>query len=219
MNDSYQPQPPTPLVKISPRICRGQRTTSDDLPFSTPIHRGWKWKAIRLFGLMVFLLGNVVVHAQTSMSEYQVKALFLCNFVKYVTWPAEAMPGATSPIVIGILGQDNFDDSLTHAVEGKNINGREIVIKHFSAGDDLSGCAILFVSSSENSRLGQVLSKAGTLPILTVGESDSFLQSGGIINFMLKEGKIHLAINVASAQKAKLEISSKLLSVADVVKE
>jgi len=210
MNDSYQPQPPTPLVKISPRICRGQRTTSDDLPFSTPIHRGWKWKAIRLFGLMFFLLGNVVVHAQTSMSEYQVKALFLCNFVKYVTWPAEAMPGATSPIVIGILGQDNFDDSLTHAVEGKNINGREIVIKHFSAGDDLSGCAILFVSSSENSRLGQ---------ILTVGESDSFLQSGGIINFMLKEGKIHLAINVASAQKAKLEISSKLLSVADVVKE
>ena len=219
MNDSYQPQPPTPLVKISPRICRGQRTTSDDLPFSTPIHRGWKWKAIRLFGLMFFLLGNVVVHAQTSMSEYQVKALFLCNFVKYVTWPAEAMPGATSPIVIGILGQDNFDDSLTHAVEGKNINGREIVIKHFSAGDDLSGCAILFVSSSENSRLGQILSKASTLPILTVGESDSFLQSGGIINFMLKEGKIHLAINLASAQKAKLQISSKLLSVADVVKE
>src|SRR5450631_2987234 len=100
MKDFYQPQPPTLLMKLSPRICRRQRASSDNLSFSTPIHRGWKWKAIRLFGLMFFLLGNVVVHAQTSMSEYQVKALFLCNFVKYVDWPA----GGSGPITIGIMG-------------------------------------------------------------------------------------------------------------------
>jgi len=176
-------------------------------------------KAVNLFGLMAFLWGSLTVYAGTSMSEYQVKALFLLNFVKYVDWPAEAMPGATTPIIIGILGQDNFDDNLTHAVEGKSINGREIIIKHLSAGEDPSGCAILFISSSENSRLGEILSKTGTLPILTVGESESFLGKGGIINFTLKEGKIHLEINLNVAQKVKLQISSKLLSVADAVKE
>ena len=159
------------------------------------------------------------MHAQTSMAEYQVKALFLCNFIKYVNWPAEAMPGPASPIIIGILGEDNFNDSLTHAVAGKNFNGRAIVIKHLSAGDDLSGCAILFISSSENSQLSEILSKAGTLPILTVGEDESFLQKGGIINFTIKEGKIHLEINLVGAQKVNLQISSKLLSVADTVKE
>lgn len=179
----------------------------------------WRLGAISLFGLLAFLCGGPTASAQTSMAEYQVKALFLCNFIKYVTWPAAAMPGVTSPIVIGILGQDNFDDSLTQAVEGKNFNGRAIMIKHLSAGDDPSGCAILFVSESENSRLGGILGRIGTLPILTVGEDESFLQKGGIINFMLKDGKIHLAINLAGAQRANLQISSKLLSVADVVKE
>lgn len=153
--------------------------------------------------------------AQNPLSEYQVKALFLLKFVKYADWPVEA----SGPIVIGILGQDNFGDSLTEAADGKNINGRAIVIKRLSADDDPSGCAILFISSSEDSQLSGILRKTGTLPILTVGESDSFLQNGGIINFTLKEGKIHLQINLKTAQKVNLQISSKLLSVADVVKE
>jgi hypothetical protein len=215
MNDSYQHQPPIDLVKISRRVWRSPQASSDASSFSAPIRSRWRFGAVSLFGLMIFLGGSPMAHAQMSMSEYQVKALFLCNFVKYVDWPG----GATGPIVIGILGQDNFNDSLTNAVAGKNIDGRAIVIKHFSEGDDLSGCAILFVSSSENSQLSEILGKTGSLPILTVGETDSFLQNGGIINFMLKEGKIHLAINLKAAQKVNLQISSKLLSVADMVKE
>ena len=168
-----------------------------------------------LLAFMIFLSGSLTVRAQISMTEYQVKALFLCNFLKYVDWPG----GATGPIVIGVLGQDNFNDSLKNAVEGKNIHGRAIVIKHLSADDDLSGCAILFVSSSDNSQLSEILGKTSSLPILTVGESDSFLQNGGIINFLLKEGKIRLAINLKAAHKVNLQISSKLLSVADLVNE
>lgn len=181
----------------------------------TPRACRWRLEAVGLCGLMIFLYGSLAMHAQTSMSEYQVKALFLLNFVKYVDWPA----GTTGPITIGILGQDNFEDSLTNAVDGKSINGRAITIKHLSSGESPNGCAILFISSSENSELSAILSKTVSLPILTVGESESFLENGGIINFMLKEGKIHLAINLKAAQKANLQISSKLLSVADEVKE
>jgi len=168
---------------------------------------------------MVFLWGNLMASAQTSMSEYQLKALFLCNFVKYVDWPSGAMQGTTGPIVIGVLGEDNFSSNLKQAVEGKTVNGRQIVIKHLSDDEDLGGCAILFISSSENSRLSAILGKTSTLPILTVGEDGAFLQKGGIINFVLKEGKIQLEINLQLAQKVKLQISSKLLSVATVVKE
>ncbi len=215
MKDTYQTQLPTRLVKLSQAVCRGREEKSDVFSGSGSLRSRWRLGAIILFALMVFLWGSQTAHAQISMSEYKVKALFLCNFVKYVDWPG----GATGPIVIGILGQDNFNDSLTSAVEGKNVNGRPIVIKHLSENDDPSGCTILFVSSSENSQLSAILGKTGSLPILTVGEDESFLQKGGIINFTLKEGKIHLAINLNKAQKVKLQISSKLLSVADVVKE
>jgi len=214
MNDAYQTQPVV-FVEMNPQVNRCLRAKTDDLSLSLETRHRRRLGIIGLCGLMLFLWGSQTLHAQTSMSEYQVKALFLLNFVKYVDWPA----GGSDPITIGILGQDNFDDSLRNAVDGKTVNGRAIAIKHFSLGDSLSGCAILFISASENSQLSEILSKTGSMPILTVGESESFLENGGIINFMLKEGKIHLTINLKAAQKANLQISSKLLSVADVVKE
>jgi hypothetical protein len=215
MKDACPSQPQLHSVEISRRVCCRRRVKKPEFSFLTSTRRCSGWGVITLSGLMIFLLGSLLVCAQTSMSEYQVKALFLCNFVKYVTWPTES----TGPIVIGILGQDNFNDSLTQAVEGKNFNGRPIVIKHLSGDDDLSSCSILFISASENSRLNEILSKAGKLPVLTVGEDNSFLGKGGIIDFTLKEEKIHLQISLRAAQKVNLQISSKLLSVADVVRE
>jgi hypothetical protein len=214
MNEAYQTQPVI-FKKMSRRVNRCSRAKADDLLLSFETYRRRGLGIIGLCGLMLFLWGSLTLRAQTSMSEYQVKALFLLNFIKYVDWPADA----SGPIIIGILGQDNFNDSLTNAVDGKSINGRAITIKHLSVDDSPSGCTILFISNSENSQLSTILGKVGSLPILTVGESESFLENGGIINFILKEGKIHLAVNLKAAQKANLQISSKLLSVADVVKE
>lgn len=176
------------------------------------------WISAGFLAGMLFFCGGAAVYAETVLSEYQVKALFLLKFVKYVDWPVEAMPSATSPIVIGILGQDMISDPLRRAARGKNINGRDIVIRNLSAGEDLSACTVLFVSSSENSRMGEILGKIDSVPVLTVGENESFLQKGGIINFTLKDGKINLAISLKAAQKVKLQISSKLLSVAETVR-
>src|SRR4051794_12403290 len=81
----------------------------------------------QLAGLLV-LVGCLFGAARTSRaeaaySEYQVKALFLFNFAKYVDWPAETFATTNAPITIGVLGQDNFRDFLNHAVSDKNING------------------------------------------------------------------------------------------------
>jgi hypothetical protein len=82
----------------------------------------------------------------------------------------------------------------------------------------LTGCQILFVDDSEASRMVDILEKAAALPILTVGEDEQFAQNGGIINFVLKNGKVRLEIDLAAAKKVGLTVSSKLLAVADVVK-
>jgi hypothetical protein len=196
-----------------------QAGTCDDLSFYIQEGSRWRREATNLLALLLFLWASLTIHAQTSMSEYQVKALFLLNFAKYVDWSAAVPPNANAPIIIGILGQDNFNDSLKNAAAGKTVNGRSVVVKQVSSSDDLGGCSILFISSSENSRLDEILSKTSALPILTVGESESFLAKGGIINFLLTDGKIQLAINLKTARKVRLQISSKLLSVAVTVKE
>ena len=155
---------------------------------------------------------------ESGFTEYKVKALFLYNFSKYVEWPPQAFLDANAPITIGIIGDDNFGEDLPRAVDGKTVGGRTLVIKHLSANDSPQGCQILFISDSEFSHLDDILNRTATLPVLTVGEDKLFSKDGGIINFVLKDGNVRLEINLDSANKAGLKISSKLLAVADTVK-
>lgn len=172
-----------------------------------------------LLGLMAWLsAANFGVSGEPPATEYQVKALFLFNFAKYVEWPAAVFTNDAAPITIGVLGTDPFGDNLQHAVAGKTINGRTFIIKHLAADADPGGCQILFISDSEAARLGEILDKAGALPILTVSEGEVSAAKNGIIKFLLKEGKVRLEIDLTAARKARLTISSRLLAVADVVK-
>jgi hypothetical protein len=174
-----------------------------------------------LFALVFLVLScaKMLVAADTpAPSEEQVKAVFLFNFAKYVDWPPDALPGNATPITIGVIGTDSIGDDLQHDVEGKTINGHPFVIKHMAWDAEWSGCQILFISRSEAARTGEILDKASTLPILTVGESEAFARNGGIVNFVLKNGNVRLSINLNAARKAGLNISSRLLAVADVVK-
>ncbi len=154
-----------------------------------------------------------------GQSEYQVKAAFLVNLLKYVDWPAEALPATNSPLVIGVQGRDQFGQDLRKAAEGKTINGHPLAIKSIAPAQvSPAPCHILFISASEKRRLPAILEKLKSTSVLTVGETDDFLQLGGIINFSRSGRKIRLGINLAAAEQAGLKISSRLLSVAEVVK-
>ncbi len=160
---------------------------------------------------------TTIGRAQNSLSESQVKALFLFNFAKYVEWPAEAFSGPNAPITIGVVGASPCAQHLQKAVEGKVVSGRPLLIRQIEKPEDRGQCHILFISDSEKRHVGEILDQVKDLPILTVGESDQFAQAGGVIGFVKKEGKVRLAIDLKAARHAKLEISSKLLSVADTV--
>ena len=151
------------------------------------------------------------------LSEYQVKALFLFNFAKYVDWPADAFQNNGAPIIIGLVGQDSFGDNFQKIAAGKAINGRQVVIKHLTNPEEYKSCHILFVSASEKDRLAAVLDAVKDSPVLTVGETDGFLSEEGIINLTKKANKVRLEINLKAAQKVHLQLSSRLLTVADVV--
>jgi hypothetical protein len=156
-------------------------------------------------------------HAQNSPSVYQVKAAYLFNFVKFVEWPEEAFADPLAPIVIGIVGDDPFGDALPQVVLGKTVQGRDLIIRKYHAGEDLRGSHILFISASEKKRLPQILSSLHGSCVLTVADIDGFLEEGGMILLFSEENRVRFAINVEAANQAKLKVSSKLLSLARVV--
>lgn len=147
-------------------------------------------------------------------SEYQIKAAFLFNFAKFVEWPPQAFANQDSPMVIGVLGENVFGDSLERAVRNKAINNHSLQFRVYHSLDEITNCHVLFISSSEEARYGKILDALNGLNVLTVSESDHFIDSGGMINFVLEDKRIRFQINNQAAQKAGLKISSKLLSLA-----
>jgi YfiR/HmsC-like len=155
---------------------------------------------------------------QGQVNEYQVKAFFLYNFARYVDWPSESFKAAPDPIVICILGQNPFGNALEQATTGKVIEGRPIIIREVESIQPLSNCHILFVNSSERKRFRTMAATLKGSGVLTVGEAQGFTADGGVINFKLEDGKVRFEINVDAAGQEHLHISSKLLSLAQIVK-
>jgi hypothetical protein len=158
-------------------------------------------------------------YGQQNAEEYQVKAAFLFNFAKFVEWPPQAFNSTSDPIVICVLGQNPFGHALDEAVAGKNIAGRAIVTREVAAGKQAVSCQILFISASERKRWRALLDGIKGCYILTVGESDGFTASGGVVGLKLEDGKVRFEINMDAAEQSKLRISSKLLSLAQVVRK
>lgn len=155
------------------------------------------------------------VRAQSETpTEYQVKAAFLYSFAKFVEWPADAFVHLQAPIVVGIVGRDPFGHALDGMIFGKTVNGRGFQVKRLEIGPELRGCHILFISSSEKNNLAHIFESLKGSSVLTVGETEQFVQSGGAIQLLLQDNKVRFEINVAAAALARLKVSSKLLALA-----
>jgi hypothetical protein len=175
-------------------------------------------------GLLVLAL-SLLATAPTAFAEdkapldYQVKAAFLVNFPKYVEWPAATLAETNSPITVAILGDDNVANEFANMISGRTAESRPIVLKQIpSDGLIQTNCQILFIARSARQRAPEILEKLKGTGILTVGESDDFLDKGGVINMTQRDRKIRLQVNLSAARQAQLKISSRLLMVADVVK-
>ena len=156
------------------------------------------------------------VQSQT-VHEYEIKAAFLYNFVKFVEWPNEVLP-ETSDITVCIMGGDPSVDPL-ESINGRTVRGRRLSVRRIRAIKDVESCHVLFISSSEESRLPQVMQNLHGSSVLTVGEVERFIASGGIINFVVERNKIRFEINPTGAERARLKLSSQLLSLARVVRQ
>ncbi len=164
-----------------------------------------------------FPLSNRTVYAGQSPTEYQVKAAYLFNFLKFVEWPDDPAADPHGKWVIGFVGDSPIGDELTQLVEGKNVLGRDLQVKKFQAADNLRGCNILFISESEKKRLPSILAALRGSSVLTVADMDNFIGLGGMVQFVVEDARVRVTIDVGATGRARLRVSSKLLALARAV--
>jgi hypothetical protein len=153
---------------------------------------------------------------EQRVDEYQVKAAFIYNFIKFVQWPAEAFHSSKEPFSICILGPDPFGRSLEDTVANHEIGGRTFSIRHISDVKQGAACHVLFVGPVGDIHLPPAIAELASPGVLTIGDSNVSGADGVIIRFRLDAGKVRFEIDAGAAERKGLRISSRLLSLAFV---
>lgn len=183
------------------------------------------------FCLCVGLAATQTASADTSSAkykEYEVKAAFIFNFLKFIDWPQEKTAGNDNQIIIGIIGEDPFG-SATDVFKDKTVEEHKLLLKHFAGFeqikkmpekdkneqlDALKHCHLMFISQSEQKQIHDILETVNNSAVLTVADTEGFIDAGGIISFFTEDNKIRFDINQIAAEKTGLKIRSQLLRLA-----
>ena len=106
-------------------------------------------------------------------------------------------------------------EALAEMIRGERLAGRPLVVRRLRSVAEAADCQILYVASDAEDLFREL--RLHGAPVLTVGETAEFLQDGGMIEFYTDHNHVRLRINLAAARGASLQISSKLLRVAQVL--
>ena len=192
---------------------------------STPLRRSDRTQGVWLGRFGVCLTSLFVVLSgvassfggqQSKPEEYQVKAVYLYNFGRFVQWPESG--AKDDPFAICVLGHDPFEAILDTTLANGKIDSHRLVARRITSHREARSCRILFISASELSRAKEILSLLEGWPVLTVSDMPSFVSNGGMIQFVLKDNKVRFEVNLTVAEKAGLTLSSQLLKVATEVR-
>lgn len=172
-----------------------------------------------LLALAAGVAGHIPAHADGGGAELErsVKAAFLYKFLMYTEFPASAFADPAAPLVIGVAGADDMARDLMRLVAGRTVNRRPVVVRALRENDSSDGLHLLFVGGSDAGRLARLARPGQGAPLLVVTEAENGLQYGSVINFRIVAERVRFDVSLDAADKNKIKLSSRLLTVANHV--
>jgi YfiR/HmsC-like len=160
------------------------------------------------------MCGGGLAGAQDGSSEYAVKAAFLFHFAQFVEWPDTAFRDAKSPLVYCTVGFDPFRGVLDETLKDKTVGARGFEVRHLKQAQEAHGCHLVFLGEDQKRQLASAMAALKGTPALVVGESDKFVEEGGMIGLSLEDNKVKFEVNLDATDRAGLKVSAKLLALA-----
>jgi len=151
--------------------------------------------------------------AEEQANEYELKAAFILNFAKFVTWPDLA---PTAKIDIAIWGSDRTHGVMAESLAGKSVGSHALSVRRYTPDDGPPH--ILFVQSVREPIPAELRQRLALAHTLVVGESPDFAARYGVIGFVQRGANLRFQVNIEAADRAGLKISGRLAQLAEIVR-
>ncbi|NEX21243.1 YfiR family protein [Thiorhodococcus mannitoliphagus] len=160
-----------------------------------------------------------VAHHYKPFTEADLRATFLVNFPLFIEWPSSAFDSPSAPLRYCVLGNSALSSSLEQALAGERIGGHPMQLAAAQDPAQWRRCHILYVDQRAAEPGPRVLAAVEGAPVLSVGDTETFVREGGVVSLVHRGERLHPLINQAAAARAGIRISSKLLRLATLVSE
>lgn len=144
------------------------------------------------------------------LREAELKAAVVAKFPQFVDWP----PSLGSVIDLCVAASEEFSAVLRAFVDGEGVNERGMLVREIGRPESIEGCDLLFISGRSAREGRALLAAARSLPILTVGDSPTVMDDGGMIGLRMVGGRVRFEVNPVAAANSGLRISAQLLRLA-----
>lgn len=160
--------------------------------------------------LLVFM--TAVCHGADSPEQNRLKAAYLYNFSKFISWPEDCFK-EDQDFVIGVLGSSELVPFL-QPLTAETVRNRPIRIEVFDSLEQLQHCQILFLGTDDEDRLRLQLESLADRPIVTVSPMQKSAELGGVIQLVWKRERLAFIVNLKPARNNGIKVKSQLLALA-----
>jgi hypothetical protein len=170
---------------------------------------------MRLLGAILMAVSIApAIRVSAQQDERAVRAAYVFNLTKYVTWPDKH-----DKLSVGVIDQGGMGPVLKSVLDNKSSDGRPITVVMHSADAPLNECDVLYVSGVQAPTLKSIIERTKGRPVLTVGDNDRFVRSGGMIALVRSGDEVQIEINLSALRSRHMDVSSRLLSIAVIVSD
>lgn len=167
-----------------------------------------------LYFLMLVLFINSS-HAQTLTKEDKIKASYVFNSIRFISWPENVL--AVNTLNVCAISESKAFSNAFKPVVGRKVKGNLLKFYHISIDSQINHCNVLFLDKTAHHRFIKLKKLIQNKKILFISDIKNFCNKGGMIGLAIKKGKMKLEINLDLANSAGFNISSNLLEVATIV--
>ena len=170
------------------------------------------WLRARSVAALALLILLCSTSSQPQQDERAVRAAYVYNLTKYVTWPKNG-----NELEICVAGGGSIGSSLERVMQGKVSDGRRILVSQRPLEQEIQRCDIIYFNATTTASVQHMLDRLTGHPVLTVGESESFMRAGGMVGLLRSGDQIQIQVNLDQVRAGELQMSSRLLDLAVVV--
>ncbi len=198
---------------LTTRVSHGRTAEETRAAHGPATHLNRRALAVMLAALTMLCARPALAQEAT---ESVLKGAFVFNFMMFTEWPQDVLPSG-APLIACVVGDEPVAEALIDNVDGRLINGHSVVVM-MRTENTVQGCHVLYVSSASASTITQTMTSVGNSPCLTISDGGEFVRTGGIVELFVEGGKMRFKVSLGSVKRSRIQLSSRLLSLAELVK-